>query len=52
MTGTNFHVSGTFRAAQYTATYPDRVGNFVLDSIIPHGMVSNLQLEMLKLSLT
>jgi pimeloyl-ACP methyl ester carboxylesterase len=41
MTHTNLHVSGSFRAAQYAATYPDRVGNFVLDAVTPHGRVSN-----------
>ncbi|KAE9363001.1 hypothetical protein N431DRAFT_550765 [Stipitochalara longipes BDJ] len=28
---------GSFRAAQYAATYPERVGNFALDAVVPHG---------------
>ncbi|PMD32000.1 hypothetical protein L207DRAFT_441349 [Hyaloscypha variabilis F] len=28
---------GSFRAAQYAATYPERVDNFVLDAVVPHG---------------
>ncbi|MCJ1309048.1 hypothetical protein MMC25_002703 [Agyrium rufum] len=29
---------GSYRAAQYAAAYPRRVGNFVLDAIAPHGL--------------
>ncbi|OCL11744.1 hypothetical protein AOQ84DRAFT_373710 [Glonium stellatum] len=29
---------GSFRAAQYAAVYPNRVGNFALDSVAPHGV--------------
>ncbi|MCJ1401946.1 hypothetical protein MMC11_005163 [Xylographa trunciseda] len=29
---------GTFRANQYAAYYPQRVGNFVLDAVIPHDI--------------
>ena len=32
-------ISGSFRAAQYASTFPKRVGNFILDSITPHGIV-------------
>ncbi|RDL37041.1 Uncharacterized protein BP5553_04474 [Venustampulla echinocandica] len=28
---------GSFRAAQYAAKYPNRVNNFVLDAVVPHG---------------
>lgn len=28
---------GTFRANQYAASYPERVGNFVLDAVVPHN---------------
>ncbi|RFU28898.1 hypothetical protein B7463_g7452, partial [Scytalidium lignicola] len=28
---------GSFRAAQYAATFPERVDHFVLDSVTPHG---------------
>ncbi|KAK4541861.1 hypothetical protein LTR36_007393 [Oleoguttula mirabilis] len=28
---------GTYRAAQYAATFPERVGNFALDAVVPHG---------------
>ncbi|MCJ1379735.1 hypothetical protein MMC17_002838 [Xylographa soralifera] len=28
---------GTYRATQYAASYPQRVGHFVLDAIAPHG---------------
>ncbi|KAH8654995.1 hypothetical protein BGZ60DRAFT_546624 [Tricladium varicosporioides] len=28
---------GSFRAAQYAATFPDHAGNFALDAIVPHG---------------
>ncbi|KAK5118743.1 hypothetical protein LTR85_007949 [Meristemomyces frigidus] len=29
---------GTYRAAQYAATFPERVGHFALDAVAPHGM--------------
>ncbi|KUJ13789.1 uncharacterized protein LY89DRAFT_590287 [Mollisia scopiformis] len=31
---------GSFRAMQYAATFPHRVDHFVLDSVAPHGRVS------------
>jgi hypothetical protein len=31
--------SGSFRAAQYAATFPERVQSFALDAVIPHGRV-------------
>ena len=31
---------GSFRAAGYAAKYPRRVGNFALDSVVPHGQVA------------
>ncbi|KAK0247435.1 hypothetical protein LTS09_017415 [Friedmanniomyces endolithicus] len=29
---------GSYRAAQYAATFPERVGHFVLDAVVPHGL--------------
>jgi hypothetical protein len=34
--------SGSYRAAQYAASFPRHVGNFVLDAVIPHGRVGTL----------
>jgi pimeloyl-ACP methyl ester carboxylesterase len=31
--------SGTFVGAAYAAKFPDRVGHFILDAVLPHGMV-------------
>ncbi|KAH8738411.1 hypothetical protein BGZ61DRAFT_526388 [Ilyonectria robusta] len=28
---------GTYRACQYAFTFPDRVGHFALDAVVPHG---------------
>lgn len=43
-------ISGSYRAAQYAATYPHRVGNFVLDAVAPYGLVMLLtSLETIKL---
>ncbi|KAK5699834.1 hypothetical protein LTR97_005965 [Elasticomyces elasticus] len=30
--------TGSYRAAQYAATFPSRVDKFVLDAVVPHGM--------------
>ena len=30
---------GTFRAAAYAAEFPQRVGRFVMDSVVQHGLV-------------
>ncbi|KAK4912002.1 hypothetical protein LTR49_019472 [Elasticomyces elasticus] len=30
--------TGSYRAAQYAATFPSRVHKFVLDAVVPHGM--------------
>jgi pimeloyl-ACP methyl ester carboxylesterase len=31
--------SGTFVGMAYAARYPQRVNQFVIDAVIPHGMV-------------
>ncbi|MCJ1395709.1 hypothetical protein MMC18_008595 [Xylographa bjoerkii] len=36
---------GTYRANQYAAYYPQRVGNFVFDAVIPHGIAYKKVLE-------
>jgi hypothetical protein len=41
--------SGSFRAQQYAATFPERVGLFVLDAIVPHGLVRSLEASFLTL---
>ncbi|TKA75526.1 hypothetical protein B0A55_03525 [Friedmanniomyces simplex] len=28
---------GSYRAAQYASTFPERVGHFALDAVVPHG---------------
>jgi len=37
---TFYFPSGGYRANQYAANYPERVGNFVLDAPGPHNAVS------------
>lgn len=37
---TLFEFSGTFRAAKYASMYPNRVGRFVFDAVVPHGRVN------------
>lgn len=37
--------SGSFRALQYAHTYPDSVGRFILDAVVPHGVVSSRSLK-------
>ena len=32
--------SGSYRAAQYATTFPEHVGHFVLDAVVPRGLVS------------
>jgi hypothetical protein len=39
---------GGYRAAQYAATFPYRVGNFVLDAAAPHGRVSRFHGDSIK----
>lgn len=40
--------SGSYRAAQYAASFPRHVGNFVLDAVIPHGRVGTLSIIYFK----
>jgi len=42
-----FFCSGTIRANTYAAYYPERVGNFVLDAVVPHNVVSYIHGERL-----
>ncbi|KAK3070243.1 hypothetical protein LTR53_010784 [Teratosphaeriaceae sp. CCFEE 6253] len=30
--------TGSFRASQYASTYPNRVGHFALNAVVPHGL--------------
>ncbi|KAJ9615006.1 hypothetical protein H2200_001080 [Cladophialophora chaetospira] len=36
---------GSYKAAQYATTFPKHVGNFVLDSVVPHGLSVNAQAQ-------
>ncbi|KAK4969361.1 hypothetical protein LTR42_008628 [Elasticomyces elasticus] len=36
--------TGSFRAAQYAATFPSRVDKFVLDAVVPHGMSTGVSI--------
>ncbi|KAG0646648.1 hydrolase [Hyphodiscus hymeniophilus] len=36
---------GSFKAQQYAATFPERVGRFVLDAIVPHGLSFHQQAQ-------
>lgn len=36
----NWHCSGTVGGALYASKYPEHVENFVLDAILPRGIVS------------
>lgn len=38
VSGTNLE-RGTMRAANYAAVFPERVGSFVLDAVVPHTLV-------------
>ncbi|OAL39580.1 hypothetical protein AYO20_00977 [Fonsecaea nubica] len=36
---------GSYRALQFAQTYPDSVGHFVLDAVVPHGVCPSQQAE-------